>query len=123
MQRYILYVIYILPESLSQHMGQHSNCPQKVAAYFTQKLSQQLYNRKQHQHPKTSAEDLANVFHFDCFVSVTAVPGHFHSGSINYFLQLCFSLLQTDPSKGRVYMGICSYISTSHLPRIEAVLP
>lgn len=66
--------------------------------------------------------ELGKCLSFRYFRNVATAREHLLSGLINDVLQLWFSMLQSDVSQRRVVREICGYISTSNLPRIDAVL-
>lgn len=112
----------IIPEKLRKQLGLKSNTRHKASAFFTERLSAQLYHRNQQSLPKMDTGERANEFHFDSFLSAPAAPDHLLTGLIKDVLRLCFTELGCNISRRRMCRAISTYISTHNLPRIDAVI-
>lgn len=70
----------VLSESPLKHVGMEINRARMAASEFTDSLSNELLCSNQKHRPKTLCGKLANMCHFDSFLTVAAAPDTLLSG-------------------------------------------
>lgn len=118
----IVRITGVISKAFRKQVGVKSNSRELAAAYYTDKLSLELFRRMDDRISRTSNDILAKERHFDSFLSPVPGPGHLITGLIKDDFQLCFTSLDTDWDRKRAYSSIWYYIPNYNLPRTDGVL-